>query len=84
MPTRTSSRTRWRARTPAPAPGRSVAAEPRGTIFISYVREDADVDKAENKMEIEATLSVNNVGSLDIKRIHVESIPLNGVNRKIY
>jgi len=36
---------RWRARTPAPAPGPAPAqaVEPQGSIFISYVREDADV-----------------------------------------
>jgi TIR domain/SIR2-like domain len=33
---------RWRARTPAPVPGPAAPVGPRGTIFISYVREDAD------------------------------------------
>jgi hypothetical protein len=36
---------RWRARTPAPALGAGPAqpVEPQGSIFISYVREDADI-----------------------------------------
>ena len=36
---------RWRARTPAPAPGAGPVqpVEPQGSIFISYVREDSDI-----------------------------------------